>query len=115
MTVLHLLPITLSLLVLGAHFLRGGYGPLMVATALMFPLLAVRRPWAARVVQAALALGALEWARTLVRLASLRMQAGEPVLRLVIILGAVCAVTGLSALAFQGKTLGGRYRIRPEK
>ena len=60
-------------------------------------------------VQAALLLGAVEWVRTLVDLVALRTQAGQPVLRLVLILGGVALVTGLSALVFRAAGLRSRY------
>ena len=69
MTALQLFPAVLSLLVLGAHFLRVGQVMLLVAVVAMLVLLAVRRPWAARVVQVGLLLGAFEWIRTLIQLA----------------------------------------------
>jgi hypothetical protein len=111
-TLLQLVPVVLSLLVLGAHFLRGGNTPLVAVSLGLLVLLAVRRRWAARVLQVALLLGALEWIRTLLTLAGGRMQAGQPVLRLAIILGAVAAVTGLSALLFQTHRLRRVYRLR---
>ena len=113
MTALLFLPIVLSLLVLGAHFLRAGSTAIVAAIVLLLALLFVRRHWAARLVQAALMLGALEWLRTLLRLAGERMRAGESVMRLVVILGVVAGFTVLSALAFQTKTLGLVYRLRP--
>ena len=111
MTALLFLPIVLSLFALGAHFLRAGSTAIVAAIILLLALLFVRRPWAARVVQAALVLGALEWLRTLLRLAGERMRAGESVMRLVVILGVVAGVTALSALAFQTRTLGQVYRL----
>lgn len=97
---LQLLPVVISLLVLGAHFLRAGS---VFAVALVFAaliLLGVRRRWAARLVQAALLLGAFEWVRTLVQLAAWRVQTGQPATRLIVILGSVALLTGLSALVF---------------
>jgi hypothetical protein len=99
--------------VLGAHFLRGGDISLVAVSLGLLVLLAVRRRWAARVLQVALLLGALEWIRTLLALAGGRMQAGQPVLRLAIILGVVAAVTGLSALLFQTRRLRRVYRSGP--
>ncbi len=90
--------VVLSLLVLGAHFLRAGSPFLMLAALVALGLLFVRRPWAVRAVQMALVLGSLEWVRTLVRLAEERMQAGEPVTRMVAILGGVAAFTLCSGL-----------------
>ena len=102
-------PIVLSLLVLAAHFLRGGCLPLAVGLLGLLALLAVRRPWAARVMQVVLTLGALEWLRTLVTLAMRRSEQGEPFLRMTLILGAVAAVTLGSALLFETPTLRRLY------
>jgi hypothetical protein len=93
------LPVVLSALVLAAHFYRSRNLPL-VALSLSLPLLLlVREHWSARVVQAGLFLGALEWLRTLAFFAGQRMEAGRPWTRLAVILGAVAALTALSALA----------------
>lgn len=113
MTVLQIIPVALSLLVLGAHFLRAGQMSFLIAIGVLLALLPVRKPWAARLVQIALLLGALEWLRTLVLLAQWRMQAGQPALRLAIILGSVAVITGLSALLFQTRRLGRFYGLRP--
>jgi len=111
LTALLLFPVVLSLLVMGAHFLRAGQVLPLVAVPVMLVLLAVRKPWAARVVQAGLLLGAVEWIRTLVQLANARAAAGEPATRMVVILGVVVAVTALSALLFQTKTLRRMYGL----
>jgi hypothetical protein len=104
-------PPALSLLVLGAHFLRAGT-PLLVSVALgALVLLFVRRRWAARAAQIVLALGALEWVRALVALTGERMSEGLPYGRMVVILGVVAAVTAASALAFRGRTLRRWYRM----
>lgn len=58
-----------------------------------------------------LVFGALEWARTLVTLAMRRSAQGEPFLRMVVILGAVTAVTLASGLLFESRTLGKVYRL----
>ena len=111
MTGLLLVPPALSLLVLGAHFLRAGV-PLLVLVALgTLVLLFVRRRWAARAAQIVLALGALEWVRALVALTGERMSEGLPYGRMVVILGVVAAVTAASALAFRGPTLRRWYRM----
>ena len=104
--------VALSLLVLAAHFLRAGNLVLVGAVLLVAALLAVRRPWAARVVQSTLLLGALEWLRTLTLIASARWRAGEPVTRMAIILGSVALVSIVSALAFQVGGLSRTYRLR---
>ncbi|MEK6611873.1 MAG: hypothetical protein AABZ29_03710 [Gemmatimonadota bacterium] len=102
---LQLLPVVISLLVLGAHFLRSGSVVLVAPPFVALVLLGVRRRWAARLVQAVLLLGAIEWVRTLVRLASWRVQTGQPATRLVVILGSVALLTGLSALVFRAVRL----------
>lgn len=102
---LRLLPVVLSAVLLAAHFSRAG-APVGVALSLGGPLLLlVRRPWAARTVQAALLAGALEWIRTAAVLATGRVEAGQPWLRLVAILGAVAAFTGAAALVFRSPGL----------
>lgn len=100
---LRLAPVLVSALLIAAHFLRvGAMGT--VAVCLAFPaLLLVRRPWAPRVVQAVLLLASLEWVRTLLAHLAQRQQAGQPWLRMAVILGAVAAFTALSALAVRGR------------
>jgi hypothetical protein len=103
--------VVLSLLVLAAHFLRAGALPVVGALLLLVALLFVRRPWAARTIQIVLVLGALEWLRTLYLLAGVRIDSGEPFLRLVLILGAVALVTLIAALSFQTRSLRRVYGI----
>jgi hypothetical protein len=102
--------IVLSLVVLGAHFMRYGNIIGMVISLLAIALLFVRALWAARAVQAVLVLGALEWARTLYTLASLRIAHEQPYARLAVILGVVILIAVLAALSFQTKTLRDRYK-----
>src|SRR5512140_2875026 len=111
MTFVQLFPAILAAIVLGAHFLRAGHPALVLASLCLIVLLFVRRPWAARVVQAGLCLGTLEWLHTLTVLVTLRMQSGEPFTRLAIILGSVAAVTALSAVLFQTRTLRQRFHL----
>ena len=97
--ILRALPVVLASVVLAAHFFRSR-NLLPVALSLALPLLLlVRERWSGRVVQGGLVLGALEWVRTLAFFAGQRMEAGRPWGRLAVILGAVAALTALSALA----------------
>lgn len=113
MKALFLALIVLSLAVLGAHYLRYGNVP-GVATALaLIGLLFVRRPWAARVIQVALVLGAVEWAYTLYELVQIRMAQDAPAARMAAILGVVIAVTLASALLLQTKAMQRLYRLQP--
>lgn len=100
----------LSFLVLAAHFLRSGNVVMVGIVLVCVGLLAVRRGWAARSVQVALLLGAAEWLRTLAQLVSSRTSAGQPVLRLSLILGGVALLTALSALVFLVPRLRGWYQ-----
>jgi uncharacterized membrane protein len=109
--VLRLVPVVLSLLVLGGHFLRSGHVVLVALVVTLLALLAVRRAWAARAVQVVLVLGAVEWTMTLLSLVVQRRMMGEPVLRLALILVAVVLVTVASAVLFQTEPLRTRYRL----
>jgi hypothetical protein len=110
MFALHLMPAILSLLLLAAHFLRRGDVVIVVLVLALLGLMAVPRAWAARILQGALVLGAIEWVRTLVVLASARAQAGLPAARLVLILGAVVVLTGASVFVFRGARARSWYR-----
>ena len=103
--VLLYVPIILSLVVLGAHFLRYGSSIGVFASLMLIALLLVRRPWVARVMQVALILGTLEWLRTMYELGHVRALHGQPYGRMLVILGLVAAVTLCSALLFQSPTL----------
>ena len=109
--VLVYVPIALSLVVLGAHFMRYDNTPGMVAVVLLIGLLFVRQQWAARLVQIALVLGTIEWVQTLYVMAQLRIAFSQPYTRLVLILGAVIAITLASALLFQTKELKKIYKL----
>lgn len=87
----------LSLLLLAAHFYRGGAYPLAVAAIALTGLALVGRPWAERVLGLVLLCGAIEWLRTAWLIASLRASLDQPYERLVIILGSVAAFTLASA------------------
>ena len=108
---LWLLAPALSFVVLAAHFHRAGLVLGVVLCLALVALLAVPRACAARVVQAGLALGALEWLRTLVLLVQMRLALEQPWLRLALILGVVAALTALSALVFHRPLLRDRFRL----
>ena len=84
-----------ALLLLGAHFLRSGSVILASVFALMPLLLMVRRRFALRVVQIALAAGVPIWIHTALVLTWMRLQIGAPWLRMLLILSAVTLFTGL--------------------
>jgi hypothetical protein len=113
MTSVQLLPARLSALVLAAHFLRAGNSTLLLASLSLIALIFLRRAWAARAFQVGLLLGTLEWLRTLLLLVAMRRQAGEPFVRLAIILGAVAVVTGASAVVLQTRALRQHFGLAP--
>ena len=113
MPALLLAPAALAALLLAAHFYRAGALWGVALAAALVALLPVRRPWAARVAQAGLVLGALEWIRTLAAFAAVRVTMGQPYVRMALILGAVALVTALAAAAFESPTLRARYGLRP--
>ncbi len=110
-SVFRALPVVLAALLLAAHFYRSRSLALVaVSLALPLLLLLVRERWSARIVQAGLVLGALEWVRTLTFFAGQRMEVGRPWGRLAVILGVVAALTALSALAVSVPAAGGSAR-----
>jgi hypothetical protein len=109
--VLLYIPIVLSLVVLGAHFMRYGNSIGVFAALVLIGLLFIRRPWVARLMQVVLVLGTLEWLRTMYELGHMRALHGQPYGRMLVILGVVAAVTLCSALLFQSATLKKVYGL----
>lgn len=104
-----LFPAVLSLLTLGAHFLRRGHlVPCALCVALAF-VLALRRPWVPLLVQAALFVGAIQWAGTALFTVRERAHEGGPVVRLAIILGFVTLFTAASAWLVGSRRVRERY------
>jgi hypothetical protein len=112
MLLLHLAPVVLAVLLLGAHFYRAGALWLAALAVAALALLFVRRPLAARALQAGLVAGAIEWVRTLATLAAERVSFGQPYARMALILGAVALVTALAALVFETRPMRSRYGLR---
>ena len=102
--------VVLSLLMLGAHFMRYSNDIGVAFSVAPIALLFVRKPWAARVVQVVLVLGAIEWTTTLVGLVQMRMAQGMPATRLAIILGVVIVVTIAAALLFETPAMKRVYK-----
>jgi len=109
MNFLRLLPVFISLLLLAAHFFRAGQTVLAVIPLLLFVPLLLREKWVPRLIQLALVLGAVEWLRTLVSVAQMRMEHDMPWVRMAVILGSVALFTALSSLVFRSKGLHKRY------
>jgi prepilin signal peptidase PulO-like enzyme (type II secretory pathway) len=107
-----LIPVIISLLLLGAHFYRGKLLPLAILVLIFLFFLFIKERWVARLSQVILVIGALEWVRTLLKLVEIRQNMGMPWTRLALILGGVALFTGLSALVFQSRSLKERYAPR---
>ena len=101
MLALHFAPVVLAGLLLGAHFYRAGLVLGVVASLALVGVAFLRRPWARRVAQAGLLLGALEWLRTMATFAAERIATGQPYLRMVLILAGVALATALGALVLE--------------
>lgn len=101
----------LALVLLGASFLRAGDHAMVAACGVLILLLAVPRPWAARVVQLALVLAALRWLWLTWMLVGMRAAAGAPYVRMTAILVAVAVLTLLAALVFRSRHLRRHYRL----
>jgi hypothetical protein len=101
----------LAFLLLGASFLRAGSELLVAACALLIMVLAVPRPWAARLAQLALLLAAVRWLWMSWTLAGLRAAAEAPFIRMAAILLTVAAFTFLAALVFRSRRLQGYYQL----
>jgi hypothetical protein len=110
MTFIMLIPVMLSLLVLAAHFFRAGALVLVGISLAAIVLLLVPRRWALRIVQVLLILGTLEWLRSMYLFVGERAAEGAPWTRLAVILGAVAAITALSAVLLESQRVRRRYR-----
>ena len=109
MNFVRLLPVILSILLLAAHFFRASENLYVVILLVLLPLLVIKKSWVPWLLQVALLLGAIEWLRTLMFVAQMRIEFGMPWARMAIIMGAVAMFTAFSSLVFRGKALRKRY------
>jgi len=109
MRFLRLLPVFISFLLLAAHFIRSGQTILAMGSILILLVLMIRKAWVPRVIQLALLFGAVEWLRTIISIAQIRMEFGILWTRMALILGAVALFTGLSGFVFRNKALQKRF------
>jgi hypothetical protein len=110
MNFVRLIPVFLSLLLLGAHFLfhTGQFAIAIIPLLFVVPLM-FRKTWVPWLIQLVLLLGAIEWVRTLYVGINQKMAAGADWQRYALILGAVALFTALSSLVFRSKALRERY------
>lgn len=110
-----LIPAILCALLTGAHLLRVQGPPAAAAFALLPGLFLLRERWVLPSARGLLVAGSLAWLLITARLVQARTAAGEPWLRLALILGAVTALHLLSALLLRSRRLESRYARRPER
>ncbi len=113
MNAVRLLPVILSLLVFGAHFLRDGNTVVTALCIAIIILLFLRERWVPRVIQAVLLLATIEWLHTLYGLIGERTVSGRSWTVAAIILGSVATISALSALVFRTKGLKRFYKVDP--
>ena len=111
MNFLRLIPVILSILLLGAHFLYAGLPELVVIVFAItsLSLLFIRQPWIVRVIQFELVVGGIEWVRITFKYVGERLVENKPWMLLVIILGSVALITFCSSLVFRSESLKKRY------
>jgi hypothetical protein len=112
MAFLLLLPAVLSVLVFCAHLLRAGALLFIPLVLLALPLLLVRQGWVARLFQFLLLFIAFQWVLRAVFLANARLEAGEPWVRMAVILGCVALFAVGAAALFETPRLHRRYPRR---
>ena len=97
---------------MSAHFLRAGVYPLVVL-GLAFPwLLLVGKSWAVRIVQVILLLAAAEWLHAALAIAVRRVEAGQPWMRMALILGGVILLNVVTAVLVRVKPGCGETQAR---
>jgi hypothetical protein len=99
-----------SIILMAVHFFRNG-NPLAALLCLLVLLaFTIRRPWAARIVQICLVLGAVEWGKTTFVLLHARLEIGAPFFRLTFILASVTLLTLASSLVFRTHAVRRHFR-----
>jgi hypothetical protein len=106
MNFVRLIPVFLSLLLLGAHFLlHTGQVAIAVIPLLFLAPLMFRKSWVPWLTQLILLLGTIEWVRTLHVGVNQKLAVGTDWQRYALILGAVALFTLLSSQVFRSKGL----------
>ncbi len=105
MVALCAIPIVLSSLVMGAHFLRAGSLGLTAVCLAAPTLLVIRRGWVPLVARFLLLFAAGTWVHVAIDLARARVAMGEPWVRMAAILGGVALFTVSSSLTFSAKSM----------
>ena len=107
---LRLIPFMLASLLLGAHFLRYGRIILVAFCVLLPLLLLIKKRWVLLLLQGLAFVGALVWVHTTYVLVQLRIAAGAPWTRMLLILCGVTAFTVFAGTLLRSESLNRRYR-----
>ena len=105
-----ILPIILCFLLLAAHFGRANLLILQIISILIPFLLFWKTKVATIIIQACLTLAGIEWIRTTVYYARIRIENGEPWLRLAIILGTIAILNFATILVFKTRSMKEKYK-----
>ncbi len=114
MIVLRFIPVSLSVLLIAAHYFRNGDMGMVVFWLISPYILLYRHRWSLRVFQLILLLAAGVWLTTIYSVAQLRIEMGEPYTRMAVILGAVAAIAILSAIVLNTKKMIAKLAINDE-
>ena len=99
------------LLLLATHFGRVNLLILQIVSILIPFLLFWKTKMTAIIIQSCLMLAGIEWIRTTVYYARIRIENGESWLRLAIILGTVAILNFATILVFRTKLMRRRYKL----
>lgn len=111
MIFLLLLPVLFSSLLAAAHWLRAGILLLVILSLAVPFLLLFPKRWAGRAVQLFLVLMSIEWIRSILAIAKVRIHIGDDWMRMAVILAVVALITAGSACLFFTKRLKARYEL----
>jgi hypothetical protein len=108
---LKILPVILCFLLLVAHFGRANLLILQIISILIPFLLFWKTKIAVIIIQVCLLLAGIEWIRTAVYYARIRIENGEPWLQLAIILGSVAVLNFVTVLILRTKLIKKRFKL----
>ncbi len=106
---LRLLPFILTSILVGAHFLRGGYLMLSLVSIAIPLILLIKKPWILILAQLYAFFGAGIWLSTLIEIAKARMLMGEDWMRMAIILGVVSGFSVWSGVLLNSAKVKEKY------
>ena len=109
MMFLRLTPFILASLIMAAHFLRYGRIVIVAVCVLLPLLLLIKKRWIPRLLQCLALVGAAVWLHTTYILVQLRMAAGAPWTRMLLILCGVTAFTLYAGYLLRSEPVKKRY------